>query len=128
MLKDWLRLRGAAESTPWEEEYFLSDAVVPNTPCYIPTPDAVPECGLSELPTSLHSDDKTDHDTFFVQNCVDEVENADYATPLKPLFSMRGGEPLDEELDPPTRLRESLDSKSRVLVKGLCYTTPTCRS
>ena len=32
--------------------------------------------------------------------CVEEVEIAEYATPQKPLLSMRGEEPLDEELDP----------------------------
>ena len=51
------------------------------------------------LPSSIHSDDETEHDALFVQTCVEEVENADYAAPQKPLPSMRGEEPLDEELD-----------------------------
>ena len=55
---------------------------------------------LSELPISIHSDDKTEHDAIFVQMCVEEVENAEYAAPLKPLLSMRGGEPLEENVDP----------------------------
>ena len=62
--------------------------------------DGVSECGLSELPSSIHSDDETEHDAFFVQTCVEEVENSEYVAPLKPLLSMRGEEPLDEELDP----------------------------
>ena len=32
---------------------------------------------------------------------MEEVENAEYAAPLKPLLSMRGEEPLDEEIGPP---------------------------
>ena len=63
-------------------------------------PDVVSEYGLSELPSSIHSDDQTEHDAFFVQTCVEEGENAEYAAPLKPLLPMRGDEPLDEELDP----------------------------
>ena len=57
------------------------------------------ECGLSELPSSIHSDDETEHDAFFVQTCVEEVENSEYVAPLKPLLSMRVEDPLDEELD-----------------------------
>ena len=56
--------------------------------------------GLSELPSSIHSDDETEHGAFFVQTCVEEVENVEYVAPLKPLLSTRGEEPLDEELDP----------------------------
>ena len=72
----------------------------PNSPCHVSIPDGVTQCGLSELLSSNHSDDETEQDTFFVQTCVDEVENAEYVAPLKPLLSMRGEEPLDEELDP----------------------------
>ena len=53
----------------------------------------VSECGLSELPSSIHSNDETEHDTFFVQTAVEEVENAEYVTPLKPLLSMRVEDP-----------------------------------
>ena len=41
---------------------------------------------------------------------------------------MRGEEPLDEELDPRSRLREYVDSKRRVVAKKLCYARPTHRS
>ena len=88
-------------------------------------PDGVTECGLSELPSAIHSDDETEHDAFFVQTCVEEVENAEYVAPLKPLLSMRGEEPLDEELDPRSRLREYVDSKRRLVAKKLCYAKPT---
>ena len=63
-----------------------------------------------------------------MQTCVEEVENAEYAASLKPLLSMRGEEPLDEELDPRSRLREYLDSKRRLGAKQLCYARPTRRS
>ena len=72
----------------------------PNSPCHVSIPDGVPECGPSELPSSIHSDDKTEHDAFFVQTCVEEVENAENVATLKPLLSMRGEEPLDKEMDP----------------------------
>ena len=60
--------------------------------------------------------------------CVEEVENAECAAPLKPLLSMRGKEPLDKLLDPRSRLREYADSKRRLVVKKLCYARPTRRS
>ena len=44
-----------------------------------------------------------------MQTCVGKVENAKYAAPQKPLLSMRGEEPLDEELDPKSRLREYME-------------------
>ena len=94
------------ETTPRGDEYVVCDTVAPKSPCRVFNPDVVSECGLSELPSSIHSDDEIEHDTFFVQTCVEEVENAKYAAPLKPPLSMRGGEPLDEELDPRSRLRE----------------------
>ena len=49
----------------------MSDTVAPNSPCRIPNPDLVSECGLSELPSSIHSDDGNEHDAFFVQTCVE---------------------------------------------------------
>ena len=64
-------------------------------------------------------------DAFFVQTCVEEVKNADYTAPLKPLLSMRGEEPLDDDLDPESRLREYVDSKRRLVAKTLCYARPT---
>ena len=63
-----------------------------------------------------------------MQTCVEEVENAEYAAPLKPLLSMRRAEPLDEELDPRSRLRDYVDCKRRLVAKRLCYARPTRRS
>ena len=116
------------ETTPGWDEYVLSDAVAPNSPCHVPNPDVVSECRLSELPSSIHSDDETHHDTFFVQTCVEEAGNAEYATPQKPLLCMREEEPLNDGLDPRSRLREYLDSKRRLVAKELCYAKPTRRS
>ena len=106
----------------------MSDTVAPNSPCRVSNPDVVSECGLSELRSSIHSDDETEDDDLFVQTCVEEVENAEYAAPLKPLLSMRGEEPLDEELDPRSRLKEYMDSERRWMAKKLCYARPTRRS
>ena len=78
----------------------MSNTVASNSPCRVSNPDVVSECRRSELPSSIHSDDDTEHDAFLVQTCVEEVENAEYDTPLKPLLLNRGQEPLDEELDP----------------------------
>ena len=78
----------------------MSDTVAPNSPFHVPNPDVVSECGLSELPSSIHSDDETEHDAFFVQTCLEEVENAEYTAPQKPLLSMRREERLEDELDP----------------------------
>ena len=99
-----------------------------SSPCHVPNPHVVSECGLSELPSSIHSDDETEHDAFFGQTCVEEVDTAEYAAPQKPPRSWRGEEPLDEELDPQSRLREYMDSKMRLVAKKLCYVRPTCRS
>ena len=63
-----------------------------------------------------------------MQTCVEEVKNADYAAPQKPLLSMRGEEPLDKQLDPRSRLREYVYSKRRLVAKKLCYSRPTRRS
>ena len=100
VLENQLRPRDALETAPGGDEYVVSDTVAPNYPCRVSNPDVVSECGLSELPSSIHSDDEPEHDAFFVQMCVEEVEKPEYAAPLKPLLSMRGEEPLDEELDP----------------------------
>ena len=118
ILRNQPRPRDAVETTPGGDEYVVSDTVAPNSPCRVSDPDVVSECGLSELPSSIHSDDETDHDAFFVQTCVEEVENAEYAAPLKPLLSMRGEKPLDEELDPRSRLRKYVDSKRRLIRKS----------
>ena len=100
VLKNQLRPRDAAEKTPGAEEYIVSDTAAPNSPCHVPDPDVVSECGLSEPPSAIHSDDETEHDAFFVQTCVEEVQNAEYTAPQKPLLSTRGEEPSDGELDP----------------------------
>ena len=63
-----------------------------------------------------------------MQTCVEEVENAGYVAPLKPLLFMRVEDPLDEELDPRSRLREYVDSKRRLVAKTPCYAKPTRRS
>ena len=124
-LKDRLRPQDAVETTPGGDEYVVTDTYAPNSPCHVPVPDGVSECGLSELPSSIHSDDETEHDAFFVQTCVEEVENAEYVAPLKPLLSMRVEDPVDEELDPRSRLREYVDSKRKLVAKKLCYAKPT---
>ena len=87
-LKDRLRPQDAVETTPGGDEYVMNDTNAPNSPCHVPVPDGVSECGLSELPSSIHSEDETEHDAFFVQTCVEEVDNAEYVAPLKPLLSM----------------------------------------
>ena len=97
----------------------------PNSPCHVPFPDGVSECELSELPSSIHSDEETEHDAFFVQTCVGEVENAEYVARLKPLLSMRVEDPMDEELDPRSRLREYVDSRRKLVAEKLCYAKPT---
>ena len=68
--------------------------------------------------SSIHSDDESEHDAFFVQTCVVEVENAEYVAPLKPLLSMRVE---DEELDPRSKakvvcgLQEDVGGKKAML-------------
>ena len=127
-LKNPLRPQDAVQTTPVGQEYVVSDTVVPNSPCCVPNPDVVSEIGLSELPSSIHSGDETEHDALFVLTCMEVVENADYAASQKPLLSMRGEEPLDEELDTGSRLREYMDSKCRLVPKKLCYARPGRRS
>ena len=124
-LKDRLRPQDAVETMAGGDEYVVTDTNAPNSPCHVPVPDGVSECGLSELPSSIHSDDETEHDAFFVQTCVEEVENAEYVAPLKPLLSMRVEDPVDKELDPRSRLREYVDSKRKLVAKKLCYAKPT---
>ena len=38
---------------------------------------------------------------------------------------MRVEDPVDEELDPRSRLREYVDSKRKLVAKKLCYAKPT---
>ena len=116
-LKDALRPQDAFETISGRDEYVVTNTNAPNSPCHVPVSDGVSECGLSELPSSIDSDDETEHDAFFVQTCMEEVENAEYVTPLKLLLSMRVEAPLDEELDPRSRLREYVDSKRRLVAK-----------
>ena len=124
-LKDRLRPQDAIETTPGGDEYVVINTNAPNSPCHLHVPDGISECGLSELPSSIHSDDETEHNAFFVQTCVEEVENAEYVAPLKPLLSMRVKDPVDEELDPRSRLRGYVDSKRKLVAKKLCYAKPT---
>ena len=119
VLKDRLRPQDAVETTRGGDEYVVSDTTAPNSPCYVPNPDVISECGLSELPSSPHPDDGTEHDAFLVQTCVEEVENAEYAAPQNSLLSMRGEEPLNKRLDPISRLREHFDSKRRLMAKSM---------
>ena len=88
-LKDRLRPQDAVETIPGGDEYVVTNTNAPYSPCHVPVADGVSECGLSELPSSIHSDDETEHDAFFVQTCVEDVENAEYVAQLKPLLSMR---------------------------------------
>ena len=62
VMKNQLRPRDAVETTPGREEYVVSDTVAPSSPCRVSNPDVVSECGLSELPSSIHSDHETEHD------------------------------------------------------------------
>ena len=124
-LKDRLRPQDAIETIPGGDEYVVTNTNASNSPCHVPVPDGVSDCGLSELPSSIHSDDETEHDAFFVQTCVEEVENAEYVALLKPLLSMRVEDPVDEELDPQSRLREYVDAKRRLVAKKPCYAKPT---
>ena len=127
-VKDQLRPQDAIETIPGGEEYVVTNTSAPNSPCHVLVPDGVSECGLSEVASSIHSDDQTEHDAFFVQTCVEEVENAEYVIPLKPLLPMRVEDPVDEELDPRSRLREYVDSKRKLVAKKLCYAKPTSSS
>ena len=106
VLKDRLRPQDAIETIPGGDEYVVTNTNALNSACHVSVPDGVSECGLSELPSSIHSDDETEHDAFFVQTCVEEGENAEYVAPLKPLLPMRVEDPVDEELDPRSRLRK----------------------
>ena len=105
-LKDRLQPQDAIETILGGDEYVVTNTNAPHSPCCVTVPDGVSECGLSELPSSIHSDDETEHDTFLVKTCVEEVENAEYDAQLKPLLSMRVEDPVDEELDDRSRLRE----------------------
>ena len=60
-----------------------------------------------------------------MQTCVEEVEKAEYVAPLKPLLSMRVEDPVDEELDPRSRLKEDVDSQRKFVAKTSCYAKPT---
>ena len=106
VLKNHLRPRDAVETTPGGDEYVVSDTVAPNSPCRVSNPDVVSECGLSELPSSIHSDDETEHAAFFVQACVEESENAEYAAPLKPLLSMKGRGAAGRGAGPPIQAKK----------------------
>ena len=124
VLKDRLRPQDAVETTPGGDEYVVLDAVAPKLPCYVPNPHVVSKCGLSGLPSSIYFDDEADHDPLFVQTCVELAKNVEYASPQKLLMSLMGEEPLNAELDPGSRLRDSVDSERRVVAKRVCYARP----
>ena len=88
-------------------------------------PPVLRRAGMRRIISILYP---TEHDTFFAQTCLEEVENAEYVAPLKPLLFMRVQDPLDEDLDPRSRLREYVDSKRRLVAKKLCYAKLTRRS
>ena len=49
-LKDRLTPQDAIETIPGGDEYVVTNTNATNTPCHVPVPDGVFECGLSELP------------------------------------------------------------------------------
>ena len=77
VLKDRLRPPEAVKTTLAGDEYVVSDAVAPTSPCHVPNSDVLSECGLSEQSSCIHSEDQTEHVSFFVQTSVGEVENAE---------------------------------------------------
>ena len=113
------------ETTPRGDEYVVSYAAALITSGHVPDPDVVSECGLSELRSSIHCDDKADHDALLFQTCVEEAESAEYATPQKSLFSRRERQPLEEGFDLGSRIRKYVDSKRRAIARRLCYARPT---
>ena len=53
-LKDLLQPQDAIETIPGGDEYAVTDTNAPNSPCHVPVPDGVSDCGVSELPSSIH--------------------------------------------------------------------------
>ena len=89
VLKDRLRPRDVEDTNAGGEEYIVPDAATPNGPSNVTNLDAISECELSELPNSIHSEDKTYHDALFVQSCVEQIDHTHYAT-LENRCSPRG--------------------------------------
>ena len=58
-LKDRLPPQDAIETIPGKDEYVVTNTNAPHSPCRVPVPNGVSECGLSELPSSIHSHDGT---------------------------------------------------------------------
>ena len=117
------------ETTSGGDEYVVSGPSTSSFPCepaHAPNPHVVSECGLSELPSSIHSDDESHHDAFFVQTCL-EVDYSDRnaETSEKPLFSMRKEDSSEVNLDPRAKQKEYLNSKRRVVAERLSYARPT---
>ena len=50
-LKDRLQPQDAIETIPGGNDYVVTNTNAPNSPCHVPVPDGVSECGLSELPS-----------------------------------------------------------------------------
>ena len=61
-LKDPLRPGDAIEATPGGDEYVVTNNNAPNSRCHVSIRDGVTECGLSKVPSSIHSDGETEHD------------------------------------------------------------------
>ena len=99
----------------------MSDTVAPNSPCHALNADVVSECGLSKLPCSIHPDDETGHDAFFLQTCVEEVENAEVRCPTATPTLHEGRGALEREVGPPIQaekvrgLQEEIGGKKAML-------------
>ena len=77
---------------------------------------------LSTLMTKLRND------AFFVQTCAVEVENAEYAAPLKPPTLYEGGRPRGRGTGSPIQAKGVRGSQEEVGGEKLCYAKPTCSS
>ena len=126
VLKHRLRPRDAVETTRGGDDYFVLDAAAPHTPCHVPNADVVSECGLSKVPSSIHYDDEANHVTFFVQNRVDELENAEYPTQQEAPFLHEGRGAIARGVGPPivTERVCGLQEKSRRKIAVLSEAYP----
>ena len=132
-LEDLTKMRqppDAIEVVPGGDEYVVT--AEPNPPHREPVvanPDVYSECGLSELPSSIHSGDEREHDAFYVQTYIEELDQADEELRCgeKPLFSMRR-ETFTEGLDHQGRQKEYMDSKRRLVAAKLNYARPSTSS
>ena len=111
VLRTRARPQDAVETTLGDDDYVVRDpptSSTPSEPADVPNPDDVSECGLSELPSSIHSHDESHHHTFFVQVCLDEVDyNGETAD--KPLFSIQKKETPRDSQETRAKQKEYLD-------------------